>query len=293
MKLLGNLLLTLGLVLGALSAATGYLVPLDAADERFRVGQEDGQPLYLTLASPAGGQPRSEAALAHLRQEYEAGRLSGSQYLSRRAVAQPLLAAGQPLTPEHLAHLRTAGVRYVRVQQFSFARWPLGWLFLLAAAGLAGGSLVVRTATRREILAATAGRRDVPEELSPAHVLATIRTSLDALLAELPHLAVDAQRNQVIVRAVGDLLASQVPALIDQRARIVGLLGLGGYAALMDRFAAAERQLNRAWSAAADGHAEEATECLRRSLPLWSEAAAKLDTGQASSQPPQIDARPV
>ena len=53
-------------------------------------------------------------------------------------------------------------------------------------------------------------------------------------------------------------------------------MGLGGYAELMDGFAAMERQLNRAWSAAADRHLPEALLCLRAAQPMVVETLRKL-----------------
>jgi hypothetical protein len=51
---------------------------------------------------------------------------------------------------------------------------------------------------------------------------------------------------------------------------------MGGYAELMDRFAAGERQINRAWSAAADGYLDEATRCLSNVPAMLAEAEQKL-----------------
>jgi hypothetical protein len=44
----------------------------------------------------------------------------------------------------------------------------------------------------------------------------------------------------------------------------------------MDRFASAERAMNRAWSAAADGITEEAELCLARAIETVPEAQKRL-----------------
>ena len=51
---------------------------------------------------------------------------------------------------------------------------------------------------------------------------------------------------------------------------------MGGYAELMDRFAGAERQINRAWSAAADGVLPESHRCLANVPEMMREAESKL-----------------
>lgn len=61
---------------------------------------------------------------------------------------------------------------------------------------------------------------------------------------------------------LGGLQRGELMDFVASRERLVAQLGLGGYAALMDQFSAAERQINRAWSAAADGVQEEAISCL-------------------------------
>jgi hypothetical protein len=47
-------------------------------------------------------------------------------------------------------------------------------------------------------------------------------------------------------------------------------------AEIMERFAVAERSLNRAWSAASDGDADEAAEALQEARLVLEEARARL-----------------
>ena len=72
------------------------------------------------------------------------------------------------------------------------------------------------------------------------------------------------------------MTSAHVPPFIAARPALVARLGLGGYAQLMDHFAAAERQLNRAWSAAADGYATDAVECLDNASTLLGEAEQRM-----------------
>jgi hypothetical protein len=60
------------------------------------------------------------------------------------------------------------------------------------------------------------------------------------------------------------------------RAELTSRLGLGGYARLMDAFAAAERAINRAWSAAADEVEAEAITSLDLASELLAEARERV-----------------
>src|SRR5690606_22380442 len=82
--------------------------------------------------------------------------------------------------------------------------------------------------------------------------------------------------NALIVERIGALQKTQMPAFIDLRPKLISAFGMAGYARLMDAYAAAERQLNRAWSAAADEHEPEAVASLQRALPLLDETARRL-----------------
>ena len=57
--------------------------------------------------------------------------------------------------------------------------------------------------------------------------------------------------------------------------------GIGHAAEVMDRFAAAERQINRAWSAASDGVLEEAEACLAEATMYLDETTARLKAVEA------------
>jgi len=101
-------------------------------------------------------------------------------------------------------------------------------------------------------------------------------SSLDKLRAELAGIADPHQRNARIIEVIGELNLVQVAAIVDQRHVIMGRQGLGGMAAFMDRFASAERAMNRAWSAAADSANDEAELCLARAIEILPEAQGLL-----------------
>jgi hypothetical protein len=340
MKALGNVLLAGALAVGALAAATAYLVPLDFPDEDLA---------GLTLSADAGAVPTPSGKEA------------------------PVAKRGETLTPGALARLRADGVAYVRVRQFEWRWWPGRWWFVAALVGLLVAAGLLRSASRQEI--ATAGatrdaelpgralrsiketvdglRRDIsggpaagPEfqslserlgDLGQAQVEAftharTFLTErlgpgdLDALrqaigspaeedqlqairarlgpaeavhletflrtravlaerlgasdLADLPHLLLLPEALQdrlaLILERLGEAQKTHMPAFVEARPILIARLGLGGFAELMDRYAAAERQINRAWSAAADGVPAEAAQCLELASVFLDEALDRL-----------------
>jgi hypothetical protein len=67
-----------------------------------------------------------------------------------------------------------------------------------------------------------------------------------------------------------------VLTLVEQRQVLAQALGVGPYAEFMGQFSAAERDLNRAWSAAVDGYPVEARECLARAAGGFAAAGERL-----------------
>ncbi|MFU8829682.1 MAG: hypothetical protein ACNA8P_09650, partial [Phycisphaerales bacterium] len=98
----------------------------------------------------------------------------------------------------------------------------------------------------------------------------------NALADDLARATTEDEKLEAIVRRIGFIQRDDVPAFVADRPALVNRLGLGGYAELMDNFAAMERQLNRAWSAAADGHLPESETCLQNAQPMVVETLRKL-----------------
>ena len=71
---------------------------------------------------------------------------------------------------------------------------------------------------------------------------------------------------------------------VEARSPLIAQLGLAGFAEVMDRWAAAERQINRAWSAAADGVYEEVVDCLTLSQTHLEEALNELQPTETRSE---------
>lgn len=275
MKTLGNLLLTVSLIAGMISAATSYFAFVEGGEE---LVAGDGEALFLKAS--AGAIPKTAADLAALRARYEAGELTAEAYTQARKAVEPVLAAdldpgGTRLTPERLELLRSAEVGNVFTKGFAFGRWRHGWIFLLSAGGLLAGSLLVRAGAKAEVAAAAVGTGAKTSD-SPEGILLAIGGVLASLRDDLPGLADEERRLHTILERLDRVQKELVPAFVDARPVLVARLGLGGYAELMDSFAAAERQMNRAWSAAADGVYAESEECLERARGILEVARGKV-----------------
>ena len=104
-----------------------------------------------------------------------------------------------------------------------------------------------------------------------AGVLQQLADKLSQLRAEKETLDVYDVRHRID----GDL-AANLRAFADQRETISEAYSLQLYAEVMNRFAAGERNINRAWSASADGYVDEVWICLKRAESLMREGLEAL-----------------
>lgn len=244
MKLAAFLLITISLCIGVIGAVTAYLPPLSLADERL---------IGLTLNAPAGN------TSADLR------------------APKPIAGKGTTLTSELLTALRGAGVERVKVKEFSFGRWPEWWMFVLGCGGLGAGALMVRSMRRRAASVASmeAGAGGVTR-LSPEQTLEALQAEVDALRGRLRTTGTEEERLGLMLAEIAKMQQTHIAAFIGARPELTARLGMGGYARLMDSFASAERSINRAWSAAADGVEAEAAVCLDDASGLLAESRGRL-----------------
>ena len=240
MKSLGNLVIAVSLVLGALGSTTAYVPRLTADDSVLAAG--DG---YAHLNAAAGAE--TDAA--------------GRFVLTADGARVPLAPAGTELTPELQARLRAAGVRRVRVREFSIRRWQHAWLFGLAVLGLLAGSALVKRETARTLRRQRVERGTVAQD-TPQAVLARIVATARDLQGELPGMPDGAARTRAILERVGHIQTELSLQVVEGRNVLVAALGLARFAELMVAFSRLERALNRAWSAAADGVLDEAERCI-------------------------------
>ncbi len=264
MKLIGNLLLTICLIIGCLSAATAYMA------------RTSGDNLAgLTLSDNAGDQEMSADERAALRTRYESGELTAEQYAAALTADIPVVAQATELTDSEIEEIRDANIEYVHSKSFSIARWPYAWVFGLSAAGLLAGSLLVR-AGDKALIAKQQPAEGAKVAGSPDAAMETIAQGIASLKADLPGMASDEDRIRAILTRLGELQADAIPTFVEARAQLVSKFGLARYAEIMDRFAAMERKVNRSWSAAADGHLPESMVALDDAALLAPEVSAKL-----------------
>jgi hypothetical protein len=230
------LLIATGLVVGTLSTVTAYLPRLASAEAAAARGE------VLTLGSVAG------------------------RAVDASGKVIPLAKPGERVTAELAARLRAGGVERVRVREFALARWSHAWLFAVAVGLLLGGAALVRRERIRgaaEISAPGATGGELPGQ-----ALAGMRAALGQLAAEWPALRQTEAGASEVTQRLGELQSGHLDAFLTARETLLARFGLAGFAMLMSRFSVFERQINRAWSSAADGDFAEVQDCLERAGPL-------------------------
>ena len=275
MRLFANLLLTVSLIFGMISAATAYLGYVESADS---FTEEEGP---ARLKAPAGSIAPTEQELAELRAKYANGEMTAEAYTrarkKREAIISPGLdEGGTLLSSGRLAQLDDAGVETVFTKSFSFSRWRHWWIFLLSALGMFTGSMIIRRSDKAAIAEAAAKSEGQDSTGSPEGALQALLDEVGALRGRLDGMSDEATQLEAIRDGLESAQKTHVEVFVEARPLLIGRKGLAGYAELMDRFAAAERQINRSWCSAADGVLEESVECLATAEILLGEAQAKL-----------------
>ena len=75
---------------------------------------------------------------------------------------------------------------------------------------------------------------------------------------------------------IDDVLSPDCYIFAEGRNAITTEMGLQKFADVMTHFSAAERAVNRAWSAAADGYVDEAKKCVERAVSMFEDAYQEL-----------------
>lgn len=160
-----------------------------------------------------------------------------------------------------------ASVMQIKAEPNAWAtiNWP--WFIASVGVGVAG------------IVIFRIGRRSSTSEIEKAHsdfatlgpALDRISSAVSKLQIDLPHLAPSEIPKQIDATCVDDL-----NLFAEGRESIITKKSMADYAAVMTEFAAAERTINRAWSAGADGYLDEVESCLQRASSLLENARALL-----------------
>ncbi|MCF7708201.1 MAG: hypothetical protein K9N52_04805 [Verrucomicrobia bacterium] len=127
------------------------------------------------------------------------------------------------------------------------------------------------------------------EALASETVDVNMSTLVDTLSKVVKHLSELIQRRDSLnINALPDELDKLFPddlmSFADARKTLAHLHGLQAYAEVMSPFAAGERYLNRVWSAASDGYAEEAKTYLERAHAQFVDALNKIDAMSGSGE---------
>lgn len=246
MKLLAGLLIWVSLGFGVVATAAIYFTDITSATaDEFLTTNDAGETVPL----------ESKAAVGPL--------------ITRDGASVPAFPAGTPLTADTLRAMRDAGVTRVKVLDFNWNRWTHRWQFVGAMLGLLAGAFLTKLANKRAVEAAAAETR---EDETPEYALTAARDETASLAGDLPGLADDDARLRAIVERLGELQQTHLVAYPAARDRLIARHGLGGYAQRMDAFASADRSVNRAWSAAADGHLTEAMDSLDNAREVLDDA---------------------
>lgn len=144
---------------------------------------------------------------------------------------------------------------------------PWFWYSIAAAACFAG--VVLLHASRRTATQKSEQSAASLNEITAALERAILRTR------ELAKDSLSLAPSKIVAR-IDDELADDLRTFADGRESMVTEHGLTLFADVMSPFAAGERAINRAWSAAADGYLDEATDCLERGCQMLSDAREEL-----------------
>jgi hypothetical protein len=249
MKTLLGLLIWVCVGVGAVSAVTAYFPPTTLDPEKFRSDNPEkrGDKGYLKLSDPVG--PKGDDG----KRQFPAGTELTSEVLARMSELQP---DGRPL------------VRRVHVGEFSFSRWSHAGWFIASAIALALCGVGQRMLANGGVV-----KKGAADPVK----------SLDSAIAELAaiHEALRSGGREhgllhTIVHRVGELQQTHLANFAEARDVLVSRHGMGRFAEIMDAFAGAERKINRAWSAAADGVLGEAVDSLEAAAPMLEEARKRM-----------------
>jgi len=181
----------------------------------------------------------------------------------QRILGQLLFAAGIMVGIAGSAQMPSAGQRYPDSLPVALAGMAVGIL------GLVLWHLALRAdRSRQRSKQETGAKRNEPGALA----------LLEALVApakEFKALAQTLDAKQIAAQADG-LLERFVLPFGDKRSEIFDRFGMSKGAEILVAVAYGERMLNRVWSAAADGHLEEARACVPEAVDAFFEASRSL-----------------
>ncbi len=131
---------------------------------------------------------------------------------------------------------------------------PWGWYLTSVGVGVVGVVLLRLVAAK-----------DKQDDGMTESEYSTVQRSLEDVSAVVARLCSQSVSDpRTIVNAIDDECVEPLAEFANARQALVKRFGMTIYADVMTEFASAERFLNRAWSAAADGYVDEVEDCLDR-----------------------------
>ena len=159
-----------------------------------------------------------------------------------------------------------AGAAPLELRSFG---WPTNVVLAGVSACLLLGATALRISADRELAAA----ERAPGGGSTAVAAAAV-ASVASEVRELRDRA-DALDAASLASEIDALVAKRVYPVLEAQPALVASQGFARYASHTSPWAAGERMLYRAWSAATDGHASEALASLDEAIPHFEEAARR------------------
>ena len=157
---------------------------------------------------------------------------------------------------------------FVATRHVNKVEWQ--W-FVPAAVVMFAGVVLLRMSASRD----AAGDDEVAADVGVAErSLAEIGDELAKPRSEDPQAVFD------VADWIDGRLIEPITQFVNAREAIGRRYGLDTYGAIMDRFARGERNVNRAWCAAADGYVDEVRECLARATTEFAAAREELSTAK-------------
>ena len=201
--------------------------------------------------------------------ENPAGAVLLGSFLGQEVTLPVQLKAETYVDLDVLARLQGSEIAEVPVKipnTFAWQDWGQRWLFVAGVVVTLAGVLLKRS------------RPDAEELEEGRQQVARLATQLSELEGDVERLVqkADALDAVALHAAVDPLLLGPVYDIAEGRETIRQGHGQRIFTSVMDGFARGERNLNRAWSAAVDGHAPESRRSLAAALPALREAREAL-----------------
>lgn len=286
---LSSLLLLVGTILGAMAAAEGQkpwisasLEGLAEAETPTRLYEAVGvfgadTPVTPEVVENLTGAGFTEVRVVRYPITSETVPVGDGSALAERVLDAEVsggeldpLPAGTFLDEPALERLMAMGVDEVTLRvpkQWSMNRWGAAPWFGAAIAMMLAAVFLSRSSGGSE------GAGEATENSAYAELkglLGEVGSGAAGLIERIEQLSPEGGAAEIETCGEGVL------TLVEQRQVLAQALGPGPYAEFMGQFSAAERDLNRAWSAAVDGYPVEARESLQRAAAGFDGALERL-----------------